>query len=113
MNNYVVILIISVFVASCSQILLKLSASEEHEVFWKEYVNLKVMLGYGMMVCSTVLTILALRGMDYKKEAIIESVGYLFVMILGRIFLKEKITRKKLIGNFLILFGILVFHMGT
>lgn len=111
MNSYVLILVLSVFVASGSQIVLKSSAAEEHASFLREYLNVKVIAGYGMMVVSTILTIMALRGMDYKKEAIIESLGYFFVMILGNLFLKEKITKKKILGNALILIGIVVFNL--
>ena len=107
---YVCILIISVLVASISQIILKKSSNEKHESLLKEYLNLKVIIGYGLLVLSTILTIIALRGMDYKNEPIIESIGYIFVMILSRMFLSEKITKKKVLGNALILVGILVFY---
>lgn len=110
MNDYF-ILIISVIVASISQIILKIAAEEEHESLIKEYLNFKVMVGYFLMFVSTILTIIALKNINYKNEPIIESLGYIFVMILGRIFLKEKITKNKLIGNALILIGILVFYI--
>lgn len=111
MNSSVWILVVSVFIASCSQIILKTSAGEEHENIIKEYMNARVIIGYGMMVVSTVLTILAFRGLEYKYGPVIESLGYVFVMILGNLFLKEKITKKKLLGNGLILLGIFIFNM--
>ena len=63
------------------------------------------------MVISTILVILGLKGVPYKNEPIIESLGYIFVMILSNIILKEKITRKKLIGNLLIFLGIIVYYI--
>ena len=39
-----------------------------------------------------------------------ETLGYIFVMIFGRIFFGEKITRNKIIGMIFILSGILVFY---
>jgi len=111
MIKYVLLLILSVLVASVSQIILKKSSGEEHKSFIREYLNVKVIVGYGMMVVSTVLTILAFTGLDYKNGPIIESIGYVFVMILSRIFLKEKITKKKVIGNIIILLGIVVFYI--
>lgn len=39
---YVIILIISVFVASISQIILKKSSNEKHKSLIKEYLNVKV-----------------------------------------------------------------------
>ncbi|MBR1884110.1 MAG: EamA family transporter [Clostridia bacterium] len=110
-NKYVLLLLSSVFIAACSQILLKKSAKEEHSSKIKEYLNLKVIVGYGMMFASTIFSILGFRGLDYKNGPIIEAFGYIFIMILSRIFLKEKITTKKVIGNSLIILGIIVFYI--
>ena len=109
--KYVLILIFSVLVSSVSQIILKKSSVEEHKSLIREYLNFKVILGYGLLVLSTILTVIALKGISYKSEPIIESIGYIFIMILSRIFLKEKITVRKVIGNALILIGILVFNI--
>ena len=111
MNSYVFLLIASVLIASCSQIILKKSASKEYSSIIREYLNIRVIVGYGMMFISTILTIFAFKGLDYKNGPIIESLGYIFIMFLSRIFLKEKITKKKVIGNALILLGILVFYI--
>ena len=111
MNSYVFLLIASVLIASCSQIILKKSASKEYSSIIREYLNVRVIVGYGMMFISTILTIFAFKGLDYKNGPIIESLGYIFIMFLSRIFLKEKITKKKIIGNTLILLGILVFYI--
>ena len=69
------------------------------------------MLGYGLLFISTILTILAFKGLDYKNGPIIESLGYVFILFLGNIFLKEKITKKKILGNALILLGIVIFYI--
>lgn len=108
---YVLILILSVFIATVSQIILKKSSNEEHTSLIKEYLNVKVITGYGLLVLSTILTIIALKGMEYKYEPIIESVGYIFIMLLSRWFLNEKITKKKVLGNVLILIGIFIFSI--
>ena len=53
------------------------------------------------MVISTILMLLVrVKGVQYKNQPIIESLGYIFVMILSNLFLGEKITKKKIIGNF-------------
>ena len=96
MNKYVLILIISVLISSISQIILKKSALKEYKSVIKEYLNVYVITGYGLLVLSTILTVIALSGMPYKNEPIIESLGYIFVMLLSRSILKEKITKKKM-----------------
>lgn len=110
-NKYILLLVASVTIASFSQILLKTSAKKDYGSFLKEYLNPLVIIGYGMMVISTLTTILAYRGLDYKNGPVIESLGYLFIMVLSWLFFKEKITRKKLLGNLLILVGIFVFYL--
>ncbi|MBD9050648.1 EamA family transporter [Ruminococcus sp.] len=77
----------------------------------KEYLNIYVITGYGLMVLSTILVILGLKGVPYKNEPIIESLGYIFVMILSNRILGEEITKKKIVGNGLILLGILVYYI--
>ena len=102
MNKYVLLLILAVLVSSISQIILKKSASKTYD---------SVLTGYVLMVISTVLVVLGLKGVPYKNEPIIESLGYLFVMILSNRLLGEKITKKKFLGNALILVGIAVYYM--
>ena len=111
MNKYVILLLLSVLIASVSQILLKKSAMIQYDSFIKEYLNPWVIVGYGMMVLSMLVTILAYRGLEYKNGPVIESVGYLLVMFLSAIFFKERITKKKIIGNAIILLGIFVFYL--
>ncbi len=111
MNKYVFLLILAVLVSSISQIILKKSSSKTYKLIIKEYLNVYVITGYGLMVLSTVLVVLGLKGVPYKNEPIIESLGYLFVMILSNRLLGEKITKKKVLGNVLILVGIAVYYM--
>ncbi len=108
-NKYILIMMISVLVASISQILLKISANKEHKSMIKEYINPHVILGYMLLFASTILTILALKGMELKNLPIIEATGYIYVLILSAMILKEKITKKKIIGNIIIIIGIIIF----
>lgn len=111
MNKYILILVLSVIVASFSQVLLKKSAQKTYDSTLKEYMNPYVIIGYGMMVVSTVLTILAYRGLAYKNGPIIESIGYILIMFLSYFFFNEKITVRKVIGNILVLIGIGIFYL--
>ena len=113
MNNtsYYILYLISVTIAAFSQLLLKKSANRTHESLLKEYLNLYVIGGYGLLVVSMLLTIGAYRGLAYKNGPIIESLGYVLVMLLSGIFLKEKITARKIAGTALILVGLLVFYL--
>lgn len=108
---YWLFLVASVVVASFSQILLKKSAAKKYDNVIKEYLNPYVIIGYAMMVGTTVLTILAYHGIEYKNGPVIESLGYILIMILSFFFFKEPITKRKVFGNALILLGIIVFYL--
>lgn len=110
-NRYVCLMIISVVIAAFSQILLKKSAQKKYDSIIKEYVNPYVISGYIMLAVSTAITMLAYRGMEYKNGPIIESLGYILVMFLSLIFLKEAIAKKKVLGNLIILLGIFIFYL--
>lgn len=111
MNKYIIILLFSVFIASISQIVLKKSANKKHQTLMKEYLNIQVIVGYGLLFISTILTIFALRGLPYKSVPIIEATGYVYILILSHLFLKEKITRRKVLGNIIIILGIIIFNL--
>ena len=104
------LLVLSVVVASFSQILLKKSTQKTFPSVVREYLNIYVITGYGMMVVSTLLTVGGYIGLEFKSGAVIESLGFVLVMFLSRFFFGEKITKKKLLGNSLILLGIFVFY---
>lgn len=111
MNKYMLLLVMSVVISSFSQILLKKSAKIKYDTFIKEYLNFYVITGYGMMVLATLTTILAFKGVEYKNGSIIESLGYVLIMILSFVFFKEPLTKKKVLGNFMVLLGIMVFYL--
>jgi small multidrug resistance pump len=108
-NKYVFLLLFSVFIASCSQILLKISANKKQKNKLYEYLNFYVITAYFIFFSSTILTVLAYKGVELKYGAIIESAGYVFILILSKLILKEKITRNQLFGITLIIVGIVVF----
>lgn len=111
MNIYMIILVASVLIASFSQVLLKKSAEKEYSSPIKEYLNPYVICGYGLMFLSMCITILSYSGLEYTNVPVIESSGYVFVMILSYFFFKERVTKRKLLGMTIILLGIFIYHL--
>lgn len=106
---YSLIMLLSVFVSSVSQIGLKIAAKKEYKSVAKEYLNWRVILSYGLFFLSTLLTVFALKVVPISLAPIIESAGYIFVTVMSYLFLKESITKKKILGMVLILIGIFVY----
>lgn len=110
-NPYIFFMLAAVVLASFAQILFKKSAMKTYKSWIFEYLNPYVICGYGIMVLGMFANIIAYTKVEYKNGPVIDSLGFLFVMILSFFFFKEKITKKKVIGNAIILLGIIIFYM--
>lgn len=111
MIKYAMVAMLSGVFSAFSQVLLKKSSNIEHRTRLKEYLNLYVILGYMLVLVCMMLMIFAYRGLPFKYGTVIEALVYLYVMILGKVFFKEEITRKKVLGNMLIVCGVIVFSL--
>jgi drug/metabolite transporter (DMT)-like permease len=110
-SRYILVMLLSVIIASISQVLLKKSAIKTYKsVIW-EYVNPYVICGYGLLIVSMLLTVYAYSGMAYKNGPVIEAMGNVFVLIFGYFIFGEKISRRKLVGIGLIILGIIIFNV--
>lgn len=103
---------ISVFASSCSQLLLKKSANDKYDGFFKSMLNWRVITAYTIFFGALLVNISAMsRGVNLKDIPIFESLGYIFVPFLSAIFLNEKIEKRTLCSMLLIISGIVVFYL--
>ena len=87
------------FFSAVSQILLKQSANIRYENRIREYLNFRVILSY-----TIYMLILLLNTWCYTKVD-------MFVLLLSHFILKEKITKGKIMGNLIIIAGILIYTL--
>lgn len=106
------IFVLSVLISSISQVMLKKSANKTYDSKIKEYLNPLVIIAYVMFFGATLITMFAYKVVPLSFGPILESSGYIFVAVLGFIFLKERFTAKQIIGMVLILAGIALFSLG-
>lgn len=111
MNKYVFAFCFAVFISCCAQIILKKSSQKKYDSAIKYYLNFNVLIGYSMFIIPTLISVWAFKGIELKNAPILESIGYVYILILSKIFLKEKITKNKLIGNIIIILGIVIFNL--
>lgn len=104
------LMILAELIAASSQMLLKKSATKEYPSFIREYLNLWVIGGYGLLVVSMIVTIFCYDGLGYMGVVVMEPINYILVLIMARIFFKEKFTTRKMIGVLFIICGITVFY---
>ena len=103
--------LLSVVIASFSQVMLKLGAGKTYSYKIREYLNVYVITGYGMLFVSMVLTIVAYSGLSYLSVPVIEAVGYVLVPVLSYFIFKEKLTKRKVLGILFILTGIFIYYL--
>ena len=108
MNSSILIYLITPLVAAISQLMLKKAADNPAYTGIRFYVNPLVIVAYLLIFGCMVANVFALRTLDLTVASILEASGYLYVMVLGALYLKEKITPRKLIGNALIVAGIVL-----
>ena len=107
---YRFLVVISVFVAACAQMLLKQGAKEKYSSFWRQYLNPWVIGGYGIMGVALFLNVFCMsRGVQVKEVSIIESLSYIFVPLLSWMLFKEVIGWKKVVSIAIIVTGVVVF----
>lgn len=99
------------FFSASSQILLKRSADSEHKSGIYEYLNWRVITAYIIFFGVLLLNTYAYTRVPYKYGSIIDSFTYVFVLLLSRLLLGEKITKGKLAGNIIIIAGILIYSL--
>ena len=107
---YQLIMLLGVLIGSLAQIPLKNSALNQRTGTLSYFLNVKTVLGYIMMVTASILSFISIRNLELKKAAIIETSGYIFVLIIGRAVFKEHIGARKLTAALIIVAGILVFN---
>jgi len=111
-NVYVGVAFFSVVLSSLSQVLLKKSSSETKKHWVFEYLNPKVVVAYCTIFVCMLLTIFAFTGMYYRYGAVIESLAYLLIMMFSRFFMEEKITKRRVLGNLIIVLGVIIFTVS-
>lgn len=109
---YYILVILSVFLAACAQMLLKQGARQQYAKWWRQYANGWVIGGYAIMFGTMVMNIFAMsRGVQVKEVSIIESMSYLFVPVLSFFIFKEKLTWRKIFAIAIIITGVIMFFV--
>ena len=108
-NKYALLLLLSVLISAISQVLLKKSATERHVNVVREYLNAKVIGAYVLFFAAVLIDLAALRYVPASFVPVIETSSYAFLMLLGRIVFKERISRAQAVGMVIVVAGIALY----
>lgn len=110
-SGFLLLAFFSVVIASFSQVILKMGAGRTYNSKIREYLNVYVITGYGMLFVSMVITVVVYSRLSYLSVPVIEAVGYVLVPVLSYFIFKEKFTKRKLLGIVFILTGIVIYYL--
>lgn len=108
MTAFIAIFIAASLISAFSQILLKKAAATTYSSWIYEYLNVKVISAYAIFFIATLLTVYCYKIIPLSLGAMLEASGYVFVTILGRIMLGEKVSKQKMAGMALVILGVVV-----
>ena len=112
MTFYYLITYFAVILAAFGQIMLKLGASTSGtKMMGVLHFNLWVLAGLCAMFFSMLLTVRALSVIPLRDMSFIIPTIYILVPILSRIFLKERLSRKTILGTIILISGIILFNI--
>ncbi|SDY09901.1 hypothetical protein SAMN02910264_01436 [Ruminococcaceae bacterium YAD3003] len=111
MLKFILIFLISVFISSVAQIILKKSAVKKYDSVIREYLNVRVIGAYSIFILSTLLTMYAYTGVPLTLGTLLEAAGYIYIPLLCFFFLKEKISPRMVLGSLFIICGIIIYNL--
>ena len=109
MLKYGLVFVFAVFIASCAQIMLKISAGREYKNPLFEYFNMYVISAYSIILISVLMTIYAYRGIELRFTPMLDALAYVFVPLLSVVILKERLSARNILGVMVIVVGMILF----
>ena len=110
-KTFILIMLGGTLFTAVSQILLKQSSNIKYENKIREYLNFRVILSYGIFFLILLLNTWCYTKVEMRYGPVIDTAAYVFVLLLSRLILKEKITKGKILGNLIIITGILIYTL--
>lgn len=108
LTTYIIIFLSASLISAVSQILLKQSAKKTYSSWIYEYLNVKVITAYVIFFIATFITIYCYKVIPLSLGAMLESSGYVFVTVLGRLILKETVSKQKILGMAFVIAGVVI-----
>lgn len=99
---------VAVFLATAGQILLKRSADDTlgSEGFLQKFLNARVITSYTLLLLSMFCNQLALRKVPMTVLPCITATSFIWVFLFGFLILRERPSKRKIVGVAIILVGI-------
>jgi drug/metabolite transporter (DMT)-like permease len=111
MSYFYIILYLAVFMGEGGQVLLKIGSGRGGLDLGIICLSTWVMLGFGAMGMSMLLSVRGLSVVPLRDMAFILPAAYVLVPLFSRIFLKEKVNARVMTGTIILIMGIALFNI--
>lgn len=75
-------------------------------------MNFQVVCAYFLFLISTLISVLTLRYIPLSFSSALEATGYIYVAVLSNLILKEKLTKRQIVGMCIIIVGVIIYSLG-
>lgn len=108
MNSVLIfVYILSIVIASYSQVLLKKGAMNTKNIFINKYT----IIGYFLMIISTLFSLIGYNGVSMNLSQVLQILGFFFISLFSHFILHEEIEKNTKIGLLIIIIGIVVYSL--
>lgn len=112
MSRHLVVALVAVVMTALGQVLLKLGARRGRPGRpLSIYLNPFTISGYGLMFLVTLLNVYALKVLPLKIFVILLPMIFLLVALVSVLALRERMTKRQVLGSIVILIGIAVYYL--
>jgi len=110
MTMYYIIAVAAPALSSVAHIMFKTFAIATHRPGWRGFVDKRLITGTFLFSLSSIISIISMTVVDFSAFFSFTALSYPFISILSRIVLKETIDKRKIIGNAVIVIGIILYN---
>lgn len=104
METYIyVIIILMTFLGALASVFLKKASANEN--LKKTMLSYNLYVGGGLYIICALLNIFVLKYLPYSVVLPLTSITYIWTLLLARMFFKEKISFRKVVGIIIISIG--------
>ena len=113
MAIYIILAIFIQFLVAYAQYHMKVGARKlDFSVgIYRNIKNWNLILAIFLFIATTILSIITMRYMDFSIFYSFTALNYLFIMFFSWKILKEKFDRLRIIGNILVIIGVIIFNL--
>jgi drug/metabolite transporter (DMT)-like permease len=110
---YIFLAVVIQFIVALAQVILKIGARQIDfkKPLYYNFKNKYLIISIFLFILDPVLSIITMRVVDFSDFYSFTALGYFFIMMFSWLILKENFDRRRVIGNLIVIAGVLIFNL--